>query len=57
MTRPSAQPTDPAVDVRRAGRRDDALRAKVRLNAWILGGLVVAFYVGYIAWNFWSGPS
>jgi hypothetical protein len=36
-----------------AGRGDgaDAARAaKVRRNAWLLGGLAVFFYVGYMAW-------
>jgi hypothetical protein len=40
----------------RGGRRDPALAAKIRLNAWVLTGVVVAFYLGYIAWNFVSGP-
>ena len=34
-------------------RREDALRhARVRRNAWLLGGLAVFFYVGYMAWIF-----
>ena len=40
----------------RRGRRDPALDAKIRLNAWLLAGVVVAFYVGYIVWNYVSGP-
>ena len=32
---------------------DNAVRAStVRRNAWLLGGLAVLFYVGYIAWMF-----
>jgi hypothetical protein len=37
-----------------AGRGDgaDAARAaKVRRNAWLLAGLAVFFYLGFIAWN------
>jgi hypothetical protein len=29
-----------------------ARAAKVRRNAWLLAGLAVFFYVGYIAWMF-----
>jgi hypothetical protein len=29
---------------------DDARRAKVRRNAWLLGGVVVLFYLGIITW-------
>jgi len=29
---------------------DKARAAKVRRNAWLLGGLAVFFYVGYMAW-------
>ena len=43
-------------DARRAGRRDAALAARVRGNAWLLAGVAVAFYLGYIAWNFLRGP-
>lgn len=33
------------------GDGEDAARAaKVRRSAWLLGGLAVFFYVGYIAW-------
>jgi hypothetical protein len=32
---------------------EDAMRlAKARRNAWLLAGLAVFFYVGYIAWMF-----
>ena len=55
MRRADARSTEPAA-TRRAGRRDPALAAKIRLNAWVLTGVVVAFYLGYIAWNFVSGP-
>jgi hypothetical protein len=35
------------------GDGEDAARAaKVRRNAWLLGGLAVFFYVGYMAWMF-----
>jgi hypothetical protein len=35
------------------GDAEDALRhAKARRNAWLLGGLAVLFYVGYMAWIF-----
>jgi hypothetical protein len=29
---------------------DDARRAKVRRYAWLLGGVVVFFYLGIITW-------
>jgi hypothetical protein len=31
---------------------DAARAAKIRRNAWLLGGLAVFFYVGYMAWMF-----
>jgi hypothetical protein len=32
---------------------EDAVRAaRVRRNAWLLGGLAVFFYLGYMAWMF-----
>ena len=34
----------------RAIAEDAARRAKARRGAWLLGGLAVFFYVGYIAW-------
>jgi hypothetical protein len=37
-----------------ASRGDDghgARAAKVRRNAWLLAGLAVFFYLGFIAWN------
>jgi hypothetical protein len=47
---------DAGLDARGIARRtmaDDAARAaKVRRNAWLLGGLALFFYVGYIAWMF-----
>jgi hypothetical protein len=43
----------PAVEQRSPGADEDALRhAKARRNAWLLGGLAVFFYVGYMAWIF-----
>ena len=55
MSRSQLRSPDRAANGRR-GRRNAALDAKIRLNAWLLTGVVVAFYVGYIAWNFVSGP-
>jgi len=26
---------------------------RIRRNAWVLGALAVAFYVGFVAWNLW----
>jgi hypothetical protein len=43
-----------------AGRDDgaDAARAaKVRRTAWLLGGLALFFYFGYMAWMFLRGAS
>ena len=37
---------------RRAQDSADARAAKVRRNAWLLAGLAVFFYVGYMAWMF-----
>jgi len=54
MSRADLRSSDRAAAGR--GRRDPALAAKIRLNAWVLTGVVVAFYLGYIAWNFVSGP-
>jgi hypothetical protein len=35
------------------GADEDAVRvAKARRNAWLLGGVAVFFYVGYMAWIF-----
>jgi hypothetical protein len=35
------------------GIAEDAARAaKIRRNAWLLAGLAVFFYVGYMAWMF-----
>ena len=37
----------------RATPRADAARAaKMRRSAWLLAGLALAFYLGYIAWMF-----
>lgn len=55
MSRSDLRSSDRAADGRR-GRRDPALDAKIRSSAWLLAGVVVAFYLGYIAWNFVSGP-
>ena len=45
-TRTGMSEVEPVVD---AGA---ARAAKVRRNAWLLAGLAVFFYVGYIAWMF-----
>jgi hypothetical protein len=55
VSRSSSRSPDRAADGRK-GRRDPALDAKIRTSAWLLAGVVVAFYLGYIAWNFMSGP-
>jgi hypothetical protein len=34
----------------RGNGEDGARAAKVRRNAWLLGGLAVFFYIGYMAW-------
>ena len=31
---------------------EDARAAKARRNAWLLAGLALFFYVGYVAWMF-----
>lgn len=36
----------------RGDGKDGARVAKARRNAWLLAGLAVLFYVGYIAWMF-----
>ena len=37
----------------RARQAEDAARlAKARRNAWLLGGVAVLFYVGYMVWIF-----
>ena len=36
----------------RAAIADDARAAKARRNAWLLAGLALFFYVGYVAWMF-----
>ena len=40
-----------AAGAAQSGEGADAARAaKVRRNAWLLAGLAVFFYVGYMAW-------
>jgi hypothetical protein len=34
-----------------SGEADPARSASVRRSAWVLAAVVVAIYVGYIAWN------
>jgi hypothetical protein len=42
-----------ATGAARRGNGTDAARAvKIRRNAWLLGGLAVFFYLGYMAWMF-----
>jgi hypothetical protein len=36
----------------RGDGKDAARAAKVRRNAWLLGGLAIFFYLGYMAWMF-----
>ena len=31
--------------------RDPALDARIKRTAWMIGGLAVFFYVGFLAWN------
>jgi hypothetical protein len=38
------------------GDGDDAARAKARRTAWLLGGLALAFYFGYMVLMFLRGP-
>jgi hypothetical protein len=41
-----------------AGHGDDAARAaRARRNAWVLGGLALAFYFGYMILVFVKGSS
>lgn len=43
MTKRQGQATGSRGDV-----ADDAARARARRNAWLLGGLALAFYFGYM---------
>ncbi|HUL81519.1 MAG TPA: hypothetical protein VL131_05225 [Gammaproteobacteria bacterium] len=36
-----------------ADGRDDARDAGITRSAWLLAGVALAFYVGYIAWFLW----
>jgi hypothetical protein len=53
--------TDRALKAAGAAQRgadDDAARAaRVRRNAWLLGGVAAFVYLGYIAWIFVRGTS
>jgi hypothetical protein len=40
----------------RAGPPDDVRATNVRRSAWLFGLLAVAFYLGFIAWNFLRAP-
>jgi hypothetical protein len=40
---------------RQAGGEDAARLAKARRNAWLLAGIAVFFYVGYMVWMFVRG--
>jgi hypothetical protein len=45
--------TSQATGAAARGDGEDAVRAaKARRNAWLLGGVAVFFYVGYMAWIF-----
>jgi hypothetical protein len=39
----------------RGGGEDAARAAKVRRSAWLLAGLALFFYVGFIVWTFIKG--
>ena len=45
------------VEQRRDAGMDDAARAtKIRCSAWLLAGLAIFFYLGFIAWNLLRAP-
>jgi hypothetical protein len=47
-----------AAGTARRGDAEDAARAaRVRRSAWLLGGLALVFYFGYMAWMFIRGAS
>jgi hypothetical protein len=55
-----AQRRDAGMDARGRATQgavaDDAVRlAKARRNAWVLAGVAVFFYLGYMAWMFFRG--
>jgi hypothetical protein len=56
MTRTAQRSAGPAAPPRGEGRRDAALERKLKRNGLVLGLLALAFYVGYLAWNFLRGP-
>jgi hypothetical protein len=45
-------PTRQAPGAAQRGDGGDARAAKARRNAWLLAGLALFFYVGYVAWMF-----
>ena len=49
---PSGQSRQAAGAAERGDGADAPRAAKVRRNAWLLAGLALFFYVGYMAWMF-----
>ena len=49
---PSNRAFKNAEAAQRGDGADAARAAKMRRNAWLLGGLALFFYVGYIGWMF-----
>jgi hypothetical protein len=56
MTRIAQRSAGPAAPPHGEGRRDAALERKLKRNGLALSLLALAFYVGYLAWNFLRGP-
>jgi hypothetical protein len=53
----TARPRQAAGTAARGDGADAARAAKVRRSAWLLGGLALFFYFGYMAWMFIRGAS
>jgi len=49
---PSERARQTAGAAQRGDGEDAARAARVRRNAWLLAGLALFFYVGYMAWMF-----
>ena len=54
MTGP--RPTRPGPTLR-ADAGADAVDARLKRSAWLLGSLALALYVGYIAYYFWRSAA
>jgi hypothetical protein len=52
---PSVRPRQASGAAARGADEDAARAAKVRRSAWLLGGLALTFYFGYLAWMFIRG--